>query len=159
MRKETFFMYYVLRITHHVLTYMTELGKSYDSFRDRMLKWSRRWFGNFGEAAMLYLFLLPDLVRLMVNLLADTRVFIVDKFFIAGVLIYIISPIDIFPEILIGPFGLVEDLILALIVLYRFLSNPSNNEAIWANWKGDPQVMAKLQQWFQSLRMLMHKRK
>ncbi len=97
---------------------MTNPGTFYDAVRDSALKWSQRWFGNFGEIAMLYIFLLPDLVRLMINLLADTRVFIFDKIFIAGVLIYIISPVDVFPEILTGPFGLVEDLILALIVLY-----------------------------------------
>ena len=138
---------------------MTEPGKFYDAIRDSALKWSQRWFGNLGEVVMLYIFLLPDLVRLMITLLTDTRVFILDKIFVAGVLIYIISPIDVFPEILIGPFGLVEDLILALIVLYRLLSNPYNTAAIQEHWKGDPNIMAKIQQWSQYIRMLMQKRK
>jgi uncharacterized membrane protein YkvA (DUF1232 family) len=138
---------------------MTAPAKLYDAIRDSALKWSQRWFGNFGEIAMLYIFLLPDLVRLMINLLADSRVFILDKIFVAGVLIYIISPIDVFPEILTGPFGLVEDLILALIVLYRLLSNPYNTAAIQEHWKGDPNVMAKIQQWSQYIRMLMQKRR
>ena len=138
---------------------MAAPAKLYDAIRDSALKWSQRWFGNFGEIAMLYIFLLPDLVRLMINLLADSRVFILDKIFVAGVLIYIISPIDVFPEILTGPFGLVEDLILALIVLYRLLSNPYNTAAIQEHWKGDPNVMAKIQQWSQYIRMLMQKRR
>jgi uncharacterized membrane protein YkvA (DUF1232 family) len=138
---------------------MTAPAKLYDAIRDSALNWSQRWFGNFGEIVMLYIFLLPDLVRLMINLLADSRVFILDKIFVAGVLIYIISPIDVFPEILIGPFGLVEDFILALIVLYRLLSNPYNTAAIQEHWKGDPNVMAKIQQWSQYIRMLMQKRR
>ncbi len=138
---------------------MTNPGTFYDAVRDSALKWSQRWFGNFGEIAMLYIFLLPDLVRLMINLLADTRVFIFDKIFIAGVLIYIISPVDVFPEILTGPFGLVEDLILALIVLYRLLSNPYNTPAIQEHWKGDPDVMAKIQRGFQYLRTRMQGRR
>ena len=138
---------------------MTEPGKFYDAIRDSALNWSQRWFGNLGEVVMLYIFLLPDLARLMINLLADNRVFILDKIFIAGVLVYIISPIDVFPEILTGPFGLVEDLLLALIVLYRLLSNPYNNEAIQEHWKGDPDIMKKIQRGFQYLRMLMQRRR
>ena len=138
---------------------MTEPGKFYDAIRDSALNWSQRWFGNFGEIVMLYIFLLPDLVRLMINLLADTRVAIVDKIFVAGVLIYIISPVDLLPEILTGPFGLVEDLLLALIVLYRLLSNPYNNAAIQEHWKGDPNIMKKIQQGFQYIRTLMLKRR
>ncbi len=138
---------------------MTELSKLYDSVRSRALRWSRRWFGNPGEVVMLYLFLLPDLVRLMVNLLADHRVFVLDKVFVAGVLIYVISPIDVFPEILTGPFGLVEDLLLSLVVLYRLLNNPLNSEAVHEHWKGDPGVITKMQQWSRYLKLLMLRRR
>ena len=136
---------------------MEEFGKIYDNVRNAALRWAQRWFGNIGEVVMLYIFLLPDLVRLMVNLLTDNRVFIFDKIFVAGVLIYVLSPVDVFPEILIGPFGLVEDFILILIVLYRFMSNPYNNEAIRDHWKGDPDVMVKIQHGFQYIKMLMMK--
>lgn len=138
---------------------MEEFGKIYDSIRDAALDWGRRWFGNFGEVVILYIFLLPDLIRLMVNLLADKRVVILDKIFVMGVLIYVISPFDVFPEILIGPFGLVEDLILVLIILYRLMSNPYNHEAIQEHWKGDPDIMAKIQRGFQYIRTLMLNRR
>ena len=138
---------------------MEEFGKIYDSLRNGMLRWSQRWFGSIGETVMLYLFLLPDLVRLMVNLLADNRVFLLDKIFVLGVLIYIISPVDLFPEILTGPFGLVEDLILALIVLYRLMSNPYNTPAIQEHWKGDLNTITKIQRGFQHIKVLLMKRK
>ena len=133
---------------------MTELGKMYDDFRGGALRWSRRWIGAVGETVMRYLFLFPDLVRLLVNLLADSRVFLLDKIFVAGVLIYIISPVDVFPEILLGPFGLIEDFILALIVLYRLLGNSYNTQAIQEHWKGDPDIMAKIQRGAQYLRRI-----
>ncbi|MBD3307503.1 DUF1232 domain-containing protein [candidate division KSB3 bacterium] len=136
-----------------------DVGTMYDSIRNTCLAWARRWFGSAGEVVMLYLFLLPDLVRLMIQLLADTRVFLFDKIFVAGVLLYILSPVDVFPEVLIGPFGLVEDLILALIVLYRLVGNPYNAQAIQEHWKGDPHIMAKLQRWFQTIRAMMMKRR
>ena len=136
---------------------MEDVGKFYDGIRDTLLKWSRGWFGRPGEVVMLYVLLLPDLVRLMVNLLADHRVFLFDKIFVAGTLLYVISPIDLFPELLAGPFGLVEDLFLVLVMLYRLMGNPYNSAAIEAHWRGDPNVMFKIQRGCQYIRTLMMK--
>jgi uncharacterized membrane protein YkvA (DUF1232 family) len=108
---------------------------------------------------MAILFFLPDIVRLMVHLLSDSRVFLLDKVFVAGVLIYIISPFDLLPEIIAGPFGLIEDLILALVVLYRLLGNPYNTGAIRDCWRGDPALMASIQRGCQSLRSMLQRRK
>lgn len=138
---------------------MSIVGKLYDGFREGALRLARNWFGRRGERVTLALLFLPDVTRLLINLLSDTRVFLLDKLFVAGVLLYIISPIDVFPEILTGPFGLVEDLILALIVLYRLLGNPYNAEAIRDHWKGDPGTMTKIQGGCQYLRRLMQRRR
>ena len=108
---------------------------------------------------MAILFFLPDIVRLMICLLSDSRVFILDKVFVAGVLVYIISPFDLLPEIIAGPFGLIEDLILALVVLYRLLGNPYNTEAIREHWRGDPTLMARIQNGCQSLRRMLQRRR
>jgi len=134
---------------------MKEFGILYDKVRNSLLRWAARWFGRPGEVVMLYIFLLPDLMRLMGNLLADSRVFLFDKLFVASVLLYIISPIDLFPEALLGPFGLFEDLLLALAVLYRLMSNPHNTEAIREHWKGDRGTIVTIQRSFQQLKALM----
>ena len=136
---------------------MKEFGKMYDNFRNALLRWGASWLGRPGEVLVLWLFLLPDLVRLMANLLTDERVFLFDKIFVAGVLAYVISPIDLFPEILTGPFGLVEDLFLCLAVLYRLMSNPQNSEAIRDHWKGERGTIMKIQRGFQQLKALMMK--
>lgn len=128
------------------------IARWYDTFREQAMRWARSSLGRFGERMMLYLFLLPDIVRLFVALLSDTSVSLLDKLFVVGVLIYIISPIDLIPEILAGPFGIVEDLLLALILLARFLGNPLNNDAIWEHWKGDRQIMFTIQARCQALR-------
>jgi uncharacterized membrane protein YkvA (DUF1232 family) len=107
---------------------------------------------------MTALFFLPDIVRLMVHLLSDPRVFLLDKVFVAGTLVYIISPFDFLPELIAGPFGLIEDLLLALIVLYRLLSNPYNDDAIRDCWRGDPQLMARMQNSCQALRRKFQRR-
>lgn len=138
---------------------MTEFGKIYDGLRNGALQWARRWFGEVGVTVMGYLWLLPDLVRLLANLLADLRVMLADKIFVASVLIYILSPVDVLPEALLGPFGLVEDLLLAIIVLFRLLGNPHNAQAIQEHWQGDPAVLLKIQRGAQYLRLLLARRR
>ncbi len=137
---------------------MTSFGRWYENFRDSVLRWARSSFGHPGERVIGLLFFLPDIVRLMVHLLSDSRVFILDKIFVAGVLLYIISPFDFLPEIIIGPFGLIEDAILALVVLYRLLGNSYNADAIRDCWRGDPILMAKIQHGCQSLRRMLQQR-
>ncbi len=130
----------------------------YHDIRAAAMRWSRQWFGTWAEKGMAYLFLFPDLIHLMIKLLGDHRVVIIDKIFVAGVLIYVISPIDFFPEILTGPFGLIEDFFLTLVVLYRLLSNPYNSEAIEAHWQGDRRMLAKIRRGCQYVKVLMMKR-
>lgn len=137
---------------------MTAVGHWYESFRDSALRWARSAFGHPGERLMGYVFFPADLVRLMVHLLSDARVFLLDKIFVAGVLVYIISPFDLLPEIIAGPFGLIEDFILALVVLYRLLGNPYNAEAIRDRWRGDPLIMARIQNKCQALRRMLQQR-
>jgi len=147
------------RMTHDVSAFMTPLGRWYEEFRDNALRWGRSAFGHPGERLMGLLFFLPDIVRLMVHLLSDSRVFILDKIFVASVLVYIISPFDLLPEIIAGPFGLIEDVILALVVVYRLLGNPYNADAVRDCWRGDPMLMARIQNGCQALRRLLQQRK
>lgn len=128
------------------------IAELYSTFREQAIRWARSRLGRFGEQVTLYLFLLPDIVRLFLDLLSDTRVFLFDKLFLILVLIYIISPFDLIPEILAGPFGIVEDVLIALLLLSRFLGNPLNNDAIWDHWKGDRPMMFAIQAKCQTLR-------
>jgi len=103
--------------------------------------------------------LLPDLVRLMIKLVEDSRVSLADKIFILGVLLYVVFPIDFLPEMLAGPFGIVEDLLLAGFMLVRLVGNPANAEAIQAYWNGAPNVIPRIQQLNQKFRQLLTKRR
>ena len=107
---------------------------------------------------MLFALLLPDLVRLMIKLLEDVRVSLFDKIFIASVLLYVVSPIDFLPEILAGPFGIVEDLFFVGIMLVRLVGNPSNAEAIQEHWNGDPEIIPKIQRLNQHFKRFLTRR-
>jgi uncharacterized membrane protein YkvA (DUF1232 family) len=138
---------------------MSVVGQFYDDVRTCALHGSARWFGPTGPRIVRGMFLLPDLLRLLVNLIADTRVVLWDKFFVLSVLVYIFSPVDFVPEVLVGPFGLFEDLGLAVWVLYRLLGNPANTPAIQEHWQGDPQTMRTLQRWCQTIRQRLQRRR
>lgn len=130
----------------------------YDRLREGAISLSKEWFGTPGVRVMLMLWLLPDLVRLMIKLLEDVRVSLLDKLFILSVLLYVIFPIDFLPEMLAGPFGFVEDLLLAGLMLVRLIGNPANAEAIREYWNGDPAVIPKIQQINQRVKQFLSKR-
>ena len=137
---------------------MREDQNWYDRFHRRMLSLSNVWFGAPGERMMLFALLLPDLLRLMIKLLEDIRVSLLDKIFIVGVLLYVVSPIDFLPEILAGPFGIVEDLFFVGIMLVRLVGNPSNAEAIQEHWNGDPEIIPKIQRLNQHFKRFLTRR-
>ena len=81
-----------------------------------------------------YLLFLPNLVRLLVDLLRDPRVSSADKAILAGTIIYVIAPIDVIPDFV--PFnGQVDDAYLTAIALLRIL-NRAERRVIQDHWKG-----------------------
>ncbi len=129
----------------------------YNRIHDDAIAWAEARFREPGARVMFFLFLLPDLVRLMIKLLEDTRVSLFDKIFILSVLIYVVFPIDVLPEMLAGPFGLIEDALLAGAMLVRLVGNPANAEAIQEHWNGDPAVIRKIRQMNQRVERLLTK--
>jgi len=64
---------------------------------------------------------LPDFIKLFYRLFLDIRVPIYLKLFLIGTLLYVISPIDFIPEMLLPIIGGIDDIILSVICLRVFL--------------------------------------
>ena len=80
------------------------------------------------------LLFIPNIVRLLISLLRDNRVSSYDKAIIAGVILYIISPLDIIPDFI--PFiGQVDDAYLGAIAILRLL-NRADRGVVLEHWKG-----------------------
>src|SRR5262245_36661288 len=80
------------------------------------------------------LLFIPNLLRLLLGLLRDSRVSSADKAILAGTIIYVISPIDIIPDFI--PFiGQIDDIYLIAIALLRLL-NRADGEAVRDHWQG-----------------------
>lgn len=86
------------------------------------------------------LMFLPNLVKLLGKLLADSRVSIADKALFAGAIIYVIMPLDFIPDIL--PFiGQVDDTYLVALSLLRLI-NRSDEKIIREHWSGNGDIVS-----------------
>ena len=81
------------------------------------------------------LLVLPDLTILLLRLLRDERVSPGDKAIALAGLAYVLSPLDLMPEFLFGPFGLIDDLIVISATLLR-LVNHVHPDVVRSHWSG-----------------------
>ena len=80
------------------------------------------------------LLFIPNLVGLMIGLLRDDRVSQADKAILAGIIMYVVVPIDIIPDFI--PFiGQVDDSYLLAISILRLL-NRAERRVVLDHWKG-----------------------
>lgn len=81
------------------------------------------------------LLLLPDLTVLLVRLLRETRVPTGAKALALLGLGYVLSPIDLIPELVFGPIGFVDDLLVVAAALSRLL-NYVHPDLVRSHWPG-----------------------
>lgn len=65
---------------------------------------------------------LPDFIKLFYRLFIDFRVPLYLKLFLTGALLYIISPVDLIPELLLPIIGGFDDIIVLILALKLFVS-------------------------------------
>jgi uncharacterized membrane protein YkvA (DUF1232 family) len=88
--------------------------------------------------------LLPDLSILLVRLLRDPRVPLGGKVIALLGLGYVASPIDLLPEVLLGPLGFLDDLVVVAAALSRIL-NYVHPDVVRAHWSGQGDALAAIQ--------------
>lgn len=78
--------------------------------------------------------LIPNFIKLLGRLFRDGRVPATEKALLVGAIIYVISPLDLLPDVI--PFiGQVDDLYLVALVLLRLLSR-TDDDVISEHWEG-----------------------
>jgi uncharacterized membrane protein YkvA (DUF1232 family) len=88
--------------------------------------------------------LLPDLTVLLARLLRDRRVPRGPKLVALLGLGYVLSPIDLLPEVLLGPIGLVDDLLVVSAALSRLL-NDVHPDVVRSHWSGKGDALDAIQ--------------
>lgn len=87
-----------------------------------------------------FLMFLPNLVLLLGRLLKDIRVPTAEKALFLAAIVYVVSPIDLIPDIF--PFiGQVDDLYLVALTLVR-LVNRTDENVVREHWSGGGDVVA-----------------
>ena len=87
-----------------------------------------------------FLMFLPNMVKLLGRLLTDSRVPTAEKALFVGAIIYVISPIDLIPDVF--PFiGQVDDLYLVVLTLVRLINRTSEG-VVREHWSGGGDIVA-----------------
>src|ERR1700724_1243935 len=94
-----------------------DLLSFYDRLRSRVLETVERRAGRLPEDVIIALLLAPDIFILLVRLVMDKDVPRRARWLIGGAIAYWISPIDLLPELFLGPIGYLDDLVVAVAVL------------------------------------------
>lgn len=87
-----------------------------------------------------FLLLVPDIFVLLWRLTKDKRVGAKEKVLLGSAVVYFVSPIDLLPEMLVGPIGYLDDLIFAVYVLNRILTT-TDPAILRQHWSGRGDVL------------------
>jgi len=108
----------------------------YDQLRARVINARPGAALGFRDA----LLLLPDLTVLLFRLIRDSRVPISCKVIAVLGIGYALSPIDLIPSLLVGPIGLVDDLLVVSAALSKIL-NQVHPDVVRSHWSGQGDVL------------------
>lgn len=99
-----------------------------------------------------YLLVLPDLFHLTANLLLDKQVPKKKKLVLSAAVLYILSPVDIIPDV-VPVLGQVDDLVVLLKALSYFFDqdDPQMRAAVERHWAGHQDVFIVINEALQFL--------
>lgn len=78
---------------------------------------------------------IPNFIKLLYRLVQDSRVTANDKALLAATIVYVLSPIDLIPD-MIPFFGQIDDILLVALVLKRLLDSVEQ-EVVLEYWDGN----------------------
>ena len=115
-------------------------GRLYDRMRTRVVK--TRVGSRSGARDLLLL--LPDLTVLLMRLIRDPRVPLSSKVIALLGVGYVVSPIDLIPSLLVGPVGLLDDLLIVSASLSKVL-NHVHPDVVRSHWSGQGDALEVIQ--------------
>jgi uncharacterized membrane protein YkvA (DUF1232 family) len=121
-----------------------ELNPKERRFYDRLRAQVARREPGASSGVRDLLLLFPDLAVLLFRLMRDDRVPMGSKAIAMAALGYILSPIDLLPEILLGPIGLLDDIVVVATALSRML-NYVHPDVVRSHWSGKGDALDAIQ--------------
>ncbi|HEX3031999.1 MAG TPA: DUF1232 domain-containing protein [Bacillota bacterium] len=114
----------------------------YNPIRNKKTRWAESRAGSTGETAVEYILLAPDFLMLLIRLMRDKRVPRRSKSLVAGGLAYYVLPLDFLPEVLLGPIGFADDLVLAVLIINTLIQ--AEPEVVLSHWSGREELLDTL---------------
>ncbi len=113
----------------------------YQRIRGKIVRWAQG--AGAGKEVTQYILLVPDIMALFVRLMGDPRVSAALKAEIAAASAYIIIPVDLMPEAVMGPAGLIDDAIVGVIALNRVVKamGQAGEDVLRQYWDGDDDIL------------------
>lgn len=78
--------------------------------------------------------LIPNLVKLLTRLMRDPRVPIRRKMLVGAVLVYVVSPIDLIPDFVVG-FGKLDDIVVLSVAVNHLMAG-ADGHIVEEHWDG-----------------------
>ncbi|MBW5469660.1 DUF1232 domain-containing protein [Brevibacillus formosus] len=111
----------------------------YDKLREKIETFIKD--KGINDSVASFILLAPDLFVLLARLMLDKRVGVQSKALAGVAVAYFITPIDFIPEVLVGGFGLVDDVILAVYALRKILVD-IDESIVREHWNGEEDLLA-----------------
>lgn len=124
----------------------------YTKLRSRMERYIKSGVPEKYHCLIPYLLLLPDILSLFIRLFKDKRVSPKDKALVIAGIIYIITPIDIIPDMLL-PLGALDDLTMAFFLLDRIIMN-TPVEVLKENFEGNKDLIEMMRNGYEQIRTM-----
>jgi uncharacterized membrane protein YkvA (DUF1232 family) len=87
-----------------------------------------------------FLLFVPDVFVLLFRLTTDGRVSSKNKMLLGSGIAYYIFPLDVVPEMIVGPIGFLDDLVFGAYILNRVLAD-TDEEVLRQHWSGRGDVL------------------
>ena len=113
---------------------------TYHKFREKTVKWLNSGSTTIGE----FVFLPIDILYYLFRIMLQKKVKIKYKIYIILALLYYLSPIDLIPEGLFGPIGILDDLIV-IVWMLNAVFNTFSHTITYECWAGKWSVFQSLQ--------------
>jgi uncharacterized membrane protein YkvA (DUF1232 family) len=97
--------------------------------------------GGLSSGLIDLILLLPDLVVLLIRLVRDSRVPVGAKIIAGAGVAYVLSPVDLMPELIFGPFGLIDDLLVVSAALSKLIESV-HPDLLRHHWPGQGDGLA-----------------
>lgn len=94
---------------------------------------------KFGD----YLLLVPDIFMLLWRLMTDSRVSGKNKVLLGSGIAYFVFPFDVVPEAIVGPIGFLDDLVFAVYILNKLLSD-TDAAILREHWSGHQDLLESM---------------